>query len=64
MKNRMPVIIALMGVALLSAVAPISAHHAMVAEFNLAPPITVRGTLREDGVGQPPRMDLREHDQP
>ena len=45
MKNRMPVIVAFMGVALLSVAAPISAHHAMVAEFNLAKPITVRGTL-------------------
>jgi hypothetical protein len=44
-KNRMTVVVALIGVALLSAVAPISAHHAMVAEFNLAKPITVRGTL-------------------
>ena len=45
MKNRMLVIAAFVGVALLSAVAPISAHHALVAEFNLATPITVRGTL-------------------
>ena len=45
MKNRMPVIVAFMGVALLAAVAPISAHHALVAEFNLATPISVRGTL-------------------
>ena len=45
MKNRITVVVALIGVALLSAAAPISAHHAMVAEFNLAQPITVKGTL-------------------
>jgi len=45
MKNRMPVIAAFVGAALLAAVAPVSAHHAMVAEFNLAKPITVKGTL-------------------
>ena len=45
MKHRMMVIAAFVGVALLAAVAPISAHHAMVAEFNLAKPITVKGTL-------------------
>jgi hypothetical protein len=41
----MPVIVAFLGVALLSAVAPVTAHHAMVAEFNLATPMAVRGTL-------------------
>ena len=60
----MTVVAALIGVALLSAVAPISAHHAMVAEFNLAKPITVKGTLHEDGMGQPSWMDLREPTNP
>ena len=45
MKIRMTVVVASLGVVLISAVAPISAHHAMVAEFNLAKPITVKGTL-------------------
>ena len=31
--------------ALLFATQPISAHHAMVAEFNLSKPITLKGTL-------------------
>jgi len=45
MKNRMTVVVAFIGAVLLSLVAPISAHHAMVAEFNLAKPITLKGTL-------------------
>ena len=46
MKNRMMVVVACIGVALSSAAAgPVFAHHAMVAEFNLAKPITVKGTL-------------------
>lgn len=36
---------ALVCATLLFATGPVSAHHAMVAEFNLAKPITLKGTL-------------------
>jgi hypothetical protein len=45
MKTRKTLAAALVGAALLFATAPLLAHHAMVAEFNLAKPITLRGTL-------------------
>ena len=43
--NRTTLAIALAGATLLFAAGPVSAHHAMVAEFNLAKPITLKGTL-------------------
>ena len=45
MKKPLRVALACVGAALLFATGPISAHHSFVAEFNLAKPITVRGTL-------------------
>ena len=45
MKKRTTLAIALCGAALFFASGPVSAHHAMVAEFDLARPITLRGTL-------------------
>lgn len=33
------------GIALLLAAPPLSAHHAMVAEFNVSNPVTIKGTL-------------------
>ena len=45
MKTRTTLATALVGATLLFAAGPVSAHHAMVAEFNLARPITLRGTL-------------------
>ena len=45
MKRRTTLILALFGATLLFAAGPASAHHAMVAEFNLARPITLKGTL-------------------
>ena len=45
MKIRTTLATAVVGAALLFATAPLLAHHAMVAEFNLAKPITLRGTL-------------------
>ncbi|MBI2828282.1 MAG: hypothetical protein HYX77_03280 [Acidobacteria bacterium] len=43
--KTMRVALACVGAALLFAPGPISAHHSFVVEFNLAKPITVRGTL-------------------
>ena len=45
MKRNGTPILALVGAALLLATGPVSAHHAMVAEFSLNKPITMRGTL-------------------
>ena len=45
MKRRTTLALALAGATLLFATGPVSAHHAMVAEFNLARPITLKGTL-------------------
>jgi hypothetical protein len=45
MRTRTTLAIALAGAALLLATGPVSAHHAMVAEFNLARPIILKGTL-------------------
>jgi hypothetical protein len=45
MKRRTTLALALVGAALMVAAGPLSAHHAMVAEFNLAKPITLKGTL-------------------
>lgn len=45
MKTRTTLGIALVGATLLFATGPALAHHAMVAEFNLARPITLKGTL-------------------
>ena len=45
MKRRMTLAVALVGATLLFATGPVSAHHAMVAEFNLARPVSVKGTL-------------------
>ena len=45
MTTRTTLALALVGATLLSAAGPVSAHHAMVAEFNLAKPITLKGTL-------------------
>jgi hypothetical protein len=45
MNTRTTLATALVGTALLLATAPLVAHHAMVAEFNLAKLITLRGTL-------------------
>jgi hypothetical protein len=42
---RTTLAISFVGATLLFAAWPVSAHHAMVAEFNLAKPITLRGTL-------------------
>ena len=43
--KRTTLAIALAGATLLLTTGPVSAHHAMVAEFNLAKPITLKGTL-------------------
>jgi hypothetical protein len=45
MKRRTTLAFALVGATLLFAAGPVSAHHAMVAEFNLTRPITLKGTL-------------------
>ena len=45
MKRKRAGVLALAGVALLFATGLVSAHHAMIAEFSLNKPITVRGTL-------------------
>ena len=45
MTKRTTLAIALVGATLLFTTGPVSAHHAMVAEFNLAKPITLKGTL-------------------
>ena len=45
MRKRVRVALACVGAALLLGAGPISAHHSMVAEFDLAKPITVKGTL-------------------
>ena len=45
MKHVMRVALASIGAAVVLGTAPMSAHHAMVAEFSLARPISVRGTL-------------------
>ena len=45
MKKRMRVVLACVGAALLFAPGPTSAHHSFVTEFDLAKPITVRGTI-------------------
>ena len=43
--KRATLAIAFVGATLLFATWPVSAHHAMVAEFNLTKPITLKGTL-------------------
>ena len=45
MKRRTTLALALVGATLLVSAGPVSAHHAMVAEFNLTKPITLKGTL-------------------
>ena len=45
MKRRTILGFVFVGVALLFASGPVSAHHSMVAEFSLNKPITLRGTL-------------------
>ena len=45
MKRRTMLGFVLVGTALLAGTGPVSAHHAMVAEFSLNKPITLRGTL-------------------
>lgn len=45
MRKTLTLAFASVGAALLFATGPMSAHHAMVAEFNLAKPITMKGTL-------------------
>ena len=45
MMRRTTLAVALVGATLLFATRPGSAHHAMVVEFNLAKPITMKGTL-------------------
>ena len=43
--KRTTLVLAFVGATLLFATWPVSAHHAMVAEFNLTKPITLKGTL-------------------
>ena len=45
MKHAIRVALASIGAGVVLGTAPMSAHHAMVAEFSLARPITLRGTL-------------------
>ena len=45
MNGRTTLAIALVGASVFLAIEPVSAHHAMVAEFSVNTPITVRGTL-------------------
>jgi hypothetical protein len=45
MRERTTLALALFGATLLFAAGPVSAHHAMVAEFSLTRPITLKGTL-------------------
>ena len=45
MKRRTALALALVGATFLFTAGPLSAHHAMVAEFNLTRPITLKGTL-------------------
>ncbi len=46
MKKNLKAVLACVGaVALLLAPSPVSAHHALITEFDLSKPVTVRGTL-------------------
>ena len=44
---RMAVRISLVGVILLAAAAPMTAHHSVSAEFDTAKPITLTGTIKQ-----------------
>lgn len=45
MRERVKVVFACAGAALLLGTGSVSAHHALITEFDLAKPLTIRGTL-------------------
>ena len=63
MTVKLAIVIAAIGLCLGGAVVSVSAHHAFAAEFDANKPVEFSGTVTQDGVDQPARLDTHEREE-